>query len=408
MLAARRQCEQMQHLAQGIWRVFGCACCTIILAAASTAQAHLLVASSQLDRALEMLLLPWISCVCVPLERAIMRLHEQTYTSLSSATASTAESEWLTVLESYASGCASHQLVLLPRTALADTVRNALAGRMMTFFVQQLCLLRPIDDSGRLRLARDCAQLEVALSPLCEAANKLGAPFAQLRALRPLLFATSAEIQAAVQLLFRAPGTAAEEQTAAAAQPAADGSAPDAAARLLQSLRSVGACNLLHSLVARLPRECALPHTHAKMTLRQYSDYLDSVASAATDAALSGASAASSSGPAAASSLALPTDSATDSSVGGISLARAKLFPCRIGLIAVDKAAWMRVSACLDGFVTRLSATATTTGAAAAAPAAVVASPSAGAAAAKQHTEYVVLMQYGQKIADTLHIPLNA
>lgn len=55
-------------------------------------------------------------------------------------------------------------------------------------------LIRPIDNNGKLRLAADYAQLEMALGPLCQKLGDLGKPYRALRAFKTMLFQTPEEI----------------------------------------------------------------------------------------------------------------------------------------------------------------------------------------------------------------------
>lgn len=49
-------------------------------------------------------------------------------------------------------------------------------------------LIRPLDNKGKLRLAADYAQLEMALGPFCQKLGDLGKPYRALRAFKTLLF----------------------------------------------------------------------------------------------------------------------------------------------------------------------------------------------------------------------------
>uniref|UniRef100_A0A914W6Q3 Conserved oligomeric Golgi complex subunit 5 n=1 Tax=Plectus sambesii TaxID=2011161 RepID=A0A914W6Q3_9BILA len=69
------------------------------------------------------------------------------------------------------------------------------ARKACRLFILHATLVRPVGDGGRLRLAADFAQMELAVSPLCVSLSAdLGPEYATLRAVRPLLFQRPAEI----------------------------------------------------------------------------------------------------------------------------------------------------------------------------------------------------------------------
>jgi hypothetical protein len=62
------------------------------------------------------------------------------------------------------------------------------ASRTIDLFMRHTTLIRPLDNKGKLRLAADYAQLEMALGPLCQKLGDLGKPYRALRAFKTLLF----------------------------------------------------------------------------------------------------------------------------------------------------------------------------------------------------------------------------
>lgn len=67
---------------------------------------------------------------------------------------------------------------------------HPVACRAIDLFVQHACLIRPLGDGGKMRLAADFAQVEMAVSPLCKRVGDLGKSYRILRSFRPLLFQT--------------------------------------------------------------------------------------------------------------------------------------------------------------------------------------------------------------------------
>lgn len=119
-----------------------------------------------------------------------------------------------------------------------------MAARIFVFFVRHAALCRPLSQpAGRLKLARDCADIERIVSQaICggEAAALLGAPYRALRAFRPLLFVE--------------PTTAIESSPLLAELPLAV---------------------VLHHLYARAPDALVSPHVQSGLSPAQYSRWLD-------------------------------------------------------------------------------------------------------------------------------------
>lgn len=118
-------------------------------------------------------------------------------------------------------------------------VRN-MASRVLNFFVRHASLIRPLSESGKLRLARDMAELELAVSQNLLKVEQLGAPYRALRAFRPLIFLETSQLRASP---------------------------------LLQDLPLNV---ILHHLYTRGPEELQSPMQRNKLTPLQYSLWLDS------------------------------------------------------------------------------------------------------------------------------------
>ncbi|KAJ0051715.1 hypothetical protein Pint_01402 [Pistacia integerrima] len=138
---------------------------------------------------------------------------------------------------------------LLPSSANATTAGTetictrlvrSMASRVLIFFIRHASLVRPLSESGKLRLARDMAELELAVGQNLFPVEQLGAPYRALRAFRPLIFLETSQL----------------------------GASP-----LLQDLPpSV----ILHHLYSRGPDELQSPLQRNKLTYLQYSLWLDS------------------------------------------------------------------------------------------------------------------------------------
>ncbi|KAF1466761.1 Conserved oligomeric Golgi complex subunit 5, partial [Megadyptes antipodes antipodes] len=71
---------------------------------------------------------------------------------------------------------------------------EAMAQRAIEVFIRNASLIRPLGEGGKMRLAADFAQMELAVAPLCRRVSDLGKSYRQLRSFRPLLFQTSEHI----------------------------------------------------------------------------------------------------------------------------------------------------------------------------------------------------------------------
>uniref|UniRef100_A0A8C6MQS2 Conserved oligomeric Golgi complex subunit 5 n=2 Tax=Mus TaxID=862507 RepID=A0A8C6MQS2_MUSSI len=71
---------------------------------------------------------------------------------------------------------------------------EAIAQRAIELFIRNASLIRPLGEGGKLRLAADFAQMELAVGPLCRRVSDLGKSYRMLRSFRPLLFQTSEHV----------------------------------------------------------------------------------------------------------------------------------------------------------------------------------------------------------------------
>ncbi|KAL9394722.1 hypothetical protein Peur_014007 [Populus x canadensis] len=138
---------------------------------------------------------------------------------------------------------------LLPSSASATTAGTetictqlvrSMASRVLIFFIRHASLVRPLSESGKLRMARDMAELELTVGQYLFPVQQLGPPYRALRAFRPLIFLETSQL----------------------------GASP-----LLQDLPpSV----ILHHLYTRGPDELESPLQRNRLTPLQYSLWLDS------------------------------------------------------------------------------------------------------------------------------------
>ncbi|XP_059181753.1 conserved oligomeric Golgi complex subunit 5 [Centropristis striata] len=117
---------------------------------------------------------------------------------------------------------------------------ESIAQRAIELFIRHTSLLRPLGEGGKMRLAADFAQMEMAVGPLCKRVSDLGKSYKMLRSFRPLLFQTSELI---------------------ASSPAVGDLIPYS--------------TLLHFFFTRAPSELKSPHQRAEWSIARYSQWLD-------------------------------------------------------------------------------------------------------------------------------------
>ncbi|MED6259542.1 Conserved oligomeric Golgi complex subunit [Ataeniobius toweri] len=61
---------------------------------------------------------------------------------------------------------------------------ESIAQRAIELFLRHASLLRPLGEGGKMRLAADFAQMEMAVAPLCRRVSDLGKPYRMLRSFR--------------------------------------------------------------------------------------------------------------------------------------------------------------------------------------------------------------------------------
>ncbi|KAL0594520.1 Conserved oligomeric Golgi complex subunit 5 [Plecturocebus cupreus] len=71
---------------------------------------------------------------------------------------------------------------------------KAIAQRAIELFIHHASLIRPLGEGGKMRLAADFAQMELAVGPFCRRVSDLGKSYWMLRSFRPLLFQTSEHV----------------------------------------------------------------------------------------------------------------------------------------------------------------------------------------------------------------------
>ncbi|GAB4844768.1 Conserved oligomeric Golgi complex subunit [Ancistrocladus abbreviatus] len=125
----------------------------------------------------------------------------------------------------------------------AETICTALArdmaSKVLIFFIRHASLVRPLSESGKLRMARDMAELELAVGQNLFPVEQLGASYRALRAFRPVIFLETSQLEASPLLQDLPPSV------------------------------------ILHHLYSRGPDELQSPMQRNKLTPLQYSLWLE-------------------------------------------------------------------------------------------------------------------------------------
>ncbi|KAH9496319.1 Conserved oligomeric Golgi complex subunit [Bulinus truncatus] len=135
---------------------------------------------------------PLLSSISDALEAIILTIHGEDFSGPAPSKSETEApcSLYMKELHSFIARCQSDYLSPFKcKDFIIDSI-NPLACRCIDLFVRHASLVRPLGDGGKLRLAADFAQMEMAISPLCRRPADLGKSYRLLRAFRPLLFQT--------------------------------------------------------------------------------------------------------------------------------------------------------------------------------------------------------------------------
>ncbi|KAH3880912.1 hypothetical protein DPMN_004834, partial [Dreissena polymorpha] len=183
-----------------------------------------------------------MSSICDALEAIILTMHQEDFSGPAPSRQETEApcSLYMRELQYFVSRCQSDYLSQFICEQFIIDCLQSICCRCIDLFVRHACLVRPLGDGGKLRLAADFAQMELAISPFCKRASDLGKPYRLLRAFRPLLFQNVDHISDSPALGEIIPHS-----------------------------------TLLHFLFARAPPEIKSPHVTADWSLSRYSQWLD-------------------------------------------------------------------------------------------------------------------------------------
>ncbi|KAM0060507.1 putative oligomeric Golgi complex subunit 5 protein [Helianthus debilis subsp. tardiflorus] len=134
----------------------------------------------------------------------------------------------------------SAKVISIGTETICTRLVRSMASRVLIFFIRHASLVRPLSESGKLRMARDMAELELAVGQNLFPVEQLGAPYRALRAFRPVIFLETSQLNGSPLLQDLPPSV------------------------------------ILHHLYSRAPVELQSPMQRNKLSPLQYSLWLDS------------------------------------------------------------------------------------------------------------------------------------
>lgn len=200
----------------------------------------LMQALPSIDALMSSAVQPLFESITDAVEAIILTMHNEDFSGSDTGGTDNQCSLYMKELQGFITRVADDYLTIYQPSSIIKEKIQTLAGRCLDLFVRHASLLRPIGDGGKLRLAADFAQMELAISPLCSRPSELGRPYRIVRSFRPLLFQTVEHIIASPSIGDVIPYS-----------------------------------SVLHFLFAKAPAELRSPHQTAGWSVSRYSNWLD-------------------------------------------------------------------------------------------------------------------------------------
>uniref|UniRef100_A0A7S1KQ19 Conserved oligomeric Golgi complex subunit 5 helical domain-containing protein n=1 Tax=Percolomonas cosmopolitus TaxID=63605 RepID=A0A7S1KQ19_9EUKA len=128
---------------------------------------------------------PVFASIQKKMEDILLSLHLESYTSADSSEVSSYVKQ---LEQSLTFVCKEHLKLYQKDSSIVKSLSKSTAERLIQFFVRQISLLNPLQEEGRIKLANDMAQVELAVGSNLFHVEKLGTIHRQLKAFRKLLF----------------------------------------------------------------------------------------------------------------------------------------------------------------------------------------------------------------------------
>ncbi|XP_046633998.1 conserved oligomeric Golgi complex subunit 5-like [Daphnia pulicaria] len=136
---------------------------------------------------------PLLTSLTDAVEAIVLTTHDEDFSSPhppEDGAASAPCSLYMKELQSFMSRSAADYFSLYHSPDFLRKELRAVATGCLDLFVRHASLLRPLGDGGKMKLAADFAQMELAISSFYDRPTELGRSYRVLRSFRPLLFQT--------------------------------------------------------------------------------------------------------------------------------------------------------------------------------------------------------------------------
>ncbi|KAM5236604.1 conserved oligomeric Golgi complex subunit 5 isoform 7-T7 [Ctenodactylus gundi] len=139
---------------------------------------------------------PLLTSVADAIEAIIITMHQEDFsgTLSSSGKADVSCSLYMKELQGFVARVMNDYFKHFECSDFVFENTEAIAQRAIELFVRNASLIRFLGEGGKMRLAADFAQMELAVGPFCRRVSDLGKSYRMLRSFRPLLFQTSEHV----------------------------------------------------------------------------------------------------------------------------------------------------------------------------------------------------------------------
>ncbi|DBA03896.1 TPA: hypothetical protein N0F65_004586 [Lagenidium giganteum] len=197
-------------------------------------------------RDLEYLILgQYLQGLCIVLENMLAKMHDESFGDRAGERGGAGGSRFMAEFSGAFMVVQEEHLKRLPSASFVTACLSDFVARLISVFLRHASLLRPLEESGKLRLANDMAQMELRLECVVQL-RSLGAPYEELRAFRHMMFLDTNNVL--------------RDSTIDKIRPS----------------------NVWHHLISRAPAELQLPHQRKQLSAAKYIDWLDTAVAAQT------------------------------------------------------------------------------------------------------------------------------
>ncbi|KYQ89828.1 oligomeric Golgi complex component [Tieghemostelium lacteum] len=192
-----------------------------------------------LQRISTQILTPLFNSFQLSIQSVLMQMHPEDWSS----SQPTKTNRYIDSLKDLLQQFQHHYLCKFTPCLLLNQHRKSLISGIIVQFLRNCSLLKPISESGKLRLANDFVSLELALTPLFqEGIREVGEPYQWLRSYKQFMFRDHQNIESF---------------------------------KLSPELHSLPLLIVLQNLISRGPKELQPPHLVANLSLTQYFHWLN-------------------------------------------------------------------------------------------------------------------------------------